>query len=163
MNVKYRRMVLRGLLILWMIIIFMMSSRNAVSSTEDSHRIGRLIGEMLIPGFREASIADQERFAERIDYPVRKTAHAAEYAVLGALMAANTTCVIRKRPSEKDIILPWIYTVLYAVSDELHQAIVPGRACQIRDMLLDSAGAAVGILIFFYVRKKILERNSISK
>ena len=32
----------------------------------------------------------------------------------------------------------------YAVTDEIHQAFVPGRACAPMDVLIDSAGAATG-------------------
>lgn len=32
-----------------------------------------------------------------------------------------------------------------AISDEVHQLFIPGRAGQVRDVIIDSAGAVVGI------------------
>lgn len=39
--------------------------------------------------------------------------------------------------------------ILYAISDEFHQLFVPGRGGQIRDVLIDSTGAIVGVAICF--------------
>ena len=46
-----------------------------------------------------------------------------------------------------DFALPFLTGVLYAVSDEIHQTFVPGRAGQIRDVLIDSCGVLAGILL----------------
>ncbi len=35
--------------------------------------------------------------------------------------------------------------ILYAISDEVHQSFVPGRGPGVMDVLIDSAGAMVGI------------------
>jgi VanZ family protein len=46
---------------------------------------------------------------------------------------------------------------LYAISDELHQAFIPGRNGNPIDVLIDTAGAAFGLLIiivFFKLTKK---------
>lgn len=39
-------------------------------------------------------------------------------------------------------------TVFYAVTDEIHQAFVPGRSCELRDLLIDSAGALAFLLLW---------------
>ena len=36
-------------------------------------------------------------------------------------------------------------TVIYAVSDEIHQAFVPGRSAQLSDVCIDACGAAIGL------------------
>jgi VanZ family protein len=41
-----------------------------------------------------------------------------------------------------------VFCVLYAVSDEVHQLFVPGRGAQVTDVLIDNAGAFVGIGIY---------------
>ena len=69
------------------------------------------------------------------DLALRKLAHAAEYAVLGALLVRAL-----RRP------LPaWGLAVLYAVTDELHQTFVPGRRGAPLDVAIDAAGAAIGV------------------
>ena len=74
-------------MLLWMALIFFYSSRQANVSAEDSGRIGITLGRIFISDFEEWPEEEQQEFAARIDHPVRKTAHAAEYAVLGFLAA----------------------------------------------------------------------------
>ena len=45
------------------------------------------------------------------------------------------------------IFIPWLITAGYAATDEFHQLFVPGRSGQVSDVILDSAGAATGVLI----------------
>src|SRR5688572_29939031 len=71
------------------------------------------------------------------DLLLRKLAHAAEYAVLGALL-------FRTLGRE----LPAIAIgIAYAVTDEVHQAFVPGRLGSPLDVLLDAAGVLVGVFV----------------
>jgi VanZ like family len=72
------------------------------------------------------------------DLALRKIAHAAEYAVLGALLARATG-----RPR-----LALVLAVLYAVSDELHQLAVPGRKGAPLDVAIDAVGALIGVTLW---------------
>ncbi|MBQ4604930.1 MAG: VanZ family protein, partial [Clostridia bacterium] len=40
-----------------------------------------------------------------------------------------------------------VISSVYAVTDEVHQLFVEGRACQITDIIIDSIGAAAGIAV----------------
>lgn len=71
------------------------------------------------------------------DLVLRKVAHAAEYAVLGAL-------VFRAARSAPAAIL---LGSVYAVSDEVHQAFVAGRHGAPLDWLVDTAGVALGVAV----------------
>ena len=59
---------------------------------------------------------------------------------------------------KKTGILSFLFSVIYASSDEFHQIFVPGRDGNIIDVLIDSSGALVGILIssiiYFLIIKK---------
>ena len=80
---------------------------------------------------------------------VRKLAHMAEYAALGffsSLFAA--TLSEKKLPSAA---ASFGFSVLYACSDEFHQTFVRGRAGQLTDVLIDSAGAAAGMTVLFLI------------
>lgn len=164
MNV--RRKIFFVLMILWMVLIFSFSTRPAEVSSEDSRSVGVLIGEIFIPGFEGWSDEEQNAFAEKVDHPVRKTAHAAEYAVLGLLTAGayiggesaeafkvnyKKTVIVRdsreKMSISRGIVIPWVITTAYAGTDELHQLFVPGRSGQVSDVLLDSAGALIGLAV----------------
>ena len=70
------------------------------------------------------------------DLLLRKLAHVAEYAVLGALL-------VRALGGSG---LAFALGVAYAVSDEVHQHFVAGRRGAPVDVLIDSVGVALGIV-----------------
>lgn len=170
-EMNMRRRVFLVLMILWMVLIFSFSARPAEISSEDSRSVGLLIGELFIPGFKEQSAELQNKFAEKVDHPIRKAAHASEYAVLGLLTAgaymsggavdagnANDKKKADIRNSKKrtsisrGILIPWVITTAYAATDEMHQLFVPGRSGQVSDVLLDSAGAMAGLSVLGVIR-----------
>ena len=127
--------------ILWMAAIFFFSSRNADESTAQSNRAGMLAGHLFVRGFDSWTEQEQLDFARKIDHPVRKTAHASEYALLGMLLFGAMTGTRRRR-----MCYAWLAAACYAATDEFHQLFVPGRSGQFTDVCIDSGGAAVGIL-----------------
>jgi VanZ family protein len=72
------------------------------------------------------------------DVVLRKLAHFAEFAVLGVLLAR----AVRNLPAA------FALASLYAVTDEVHQLFVPGRAGSPLDWLVDAAGAGTGVLLY---------------
>jgi VanZ family protein len=78
------------------------------------------------------------------DLVLRKLAHAAEYAILGALLVRAT----RSRS------LAFTLAVLYAASDEFHQTFVEGRVGAVHDVAIDAVGAAIGIVLYRSVRTR---------
>jgi VanZ family protein len=82
------------------------------------------------------------------DLVLRKAAHLAEYAILGALLA-------------RAVISPWVAAtlgILYAVTDELHQHFVPGRQASALDVAIDAAGVAVGVVAAGVVAVRLASR-----
>lgn len=129
-----------------MLLIFGFSARNGGTSTGDSNTIGRLIGNTFISDFSSWSDERQLDFAQKIDFPIRKTAHATEYAILGIfLMGAFITDRTRKA---KCYVILWGVGTLYAISDEVHQLFVPGRSGRAFDVCIDSTGVAIGVCAF---------------
>ena len=53
-----------------------------------------------------------------------------------------------KGKNKKFIPLAIALSVIYAISDEFHQFFVPGRACALSDVLIDSAGILCSVLIY---------------
>jgi len=72
------------------------------------------------------------------DLVLRKIAHACEFALLGALL-------LRALGDER---AAFVGGLLYAISDEVHQLFVPGRAGSPIDVAIDSLGVAVGVLLW---------------
>lgn len=57
--------------------------------------------------------------------------------------------LIEGKMNKKNLILiALIVSVLYGISDEIHQYFVPGRCCSLSDILTDSAGSLTAA--FFY-------------
>jgi VanZ family protein len=73
------------------------------------------------------------------DIILRKLGHALVFGVLARLVARAWTGSTRW--SWKRIFV-WslVLTFLYACSDEIHQAFVPGRSCTLGDVLIDTTG-----------------------
>lgn len=132
-----------------MALIFWFSAAPAEESTDMSLSAGTVVGELLVPDFEDWTKEEQAAFAEKIDHPVRKTAHATEYAILGILFAGTFGAfgVTGKRRAAA----AWGFATVYAATDEFHQLFVAGRSGQISDVMLDSAGAAAGIAVFFAI------------
>lgn len=80
------------------------------------------------------------------DLVLRKFAHAAEYAMLGALLARATGRVG----------LAFALGTLYAVSDEIHQSFVPGRMGSSLDVAIDAVGVAIGVTLWQLARTRRL-------
>lgn len=145
------------LTVLWMLVIFMFSSQPADESTETSLFIGQMVESICVPGFVDLSEDERRIMAGNIDFFVRKTAHALEYALLGLLLSLSVgefvECTFMERQKAA-----FVFGAFYAVTDEFHQLFVPGRAGLIRDVVLDSSGVLAGVLAV-YVFKKITEKK----
>lgn len=161
---KNRVVVIRIILILLTVStmagIFILSADNAnESSGKSSFFVDRLIGGILTKfDFSEEEIENVLYISTVI---VRKTAHFTEYAVLGFLLASVFSSFYLKQ--KNSFILSFLIGSAYAVSDEIHQRFVPGRSCQIKDMVIDSLGVMCGILflllIIYLLRLKQKKKN----
>ena len=96
--------------------------------------------------------------AETVSFIVRKLAHFTEYLILGIFLALDTRDIADRRHEETVSafiwIVPFFIGALYAATDELHQSFVPGRSCELRDVMIDSAGVAAGALILILMKRK---------
>jgi VanZ family protein len=76
-----------------------------------------------------------------------KSWHATGYAILGVLLLFP---LARKRLSGvtwRRALLAILLATLYGLSDELHQAFVPGRSPDVLDVAADAAGAAAAVTV----------------
>ena len=79
-----------------------------------------------------------------IDHLGRKVVHASEYALLCFLWWRALRTVMDRTVA----LLPaWIFATLYAVTDEFHQTFVSGRHGTWVDVVIDSLGAGVFVLL----------------
>lgn len=102
-----------------------------------------LAGEKILPGL--------DLTADDIHNSLRKMAHFLIFLLLGFLM-------ISLLKSMKILSLPAAIAALsicavLALLDETHQFFIEGRSAELRDVLIDSAGAMVGIGIYLGIGK----------
>ncbi|MBR5312083.1 MAG: VanZ family protein [Clostridia bacterium] len=141
--------------VLWMALIFSFSMETAAESSESSGGFIRSLLEIFEDDFLSLSYDDQHAKIESLSYIVRKSAHFCIFGMLGILVtsAVSTYGLSVKKTSLFSLGI----CALYAVSDEVHQYFVPGRACMLRDMLIDTCGAACGVaavsFLIYIVRK----------
>ena len=139
------RIVSVALIVVWAVVIFSFSAQPDTESSEISGHVSYRIVKMWnqVFGWKHSG-PELEQMAQKIEYPVRKAAHMSEYAVLALLIFQALTAFDRKK--NRGCMALGI-TAAYAVTDEFHQLFVPGRSGQVRDVLIDSCGAAIGVLI----------------
>ena len=83
----------------------------------------------------------------RYDWPLKKLAHAAGYALLSQSILRSLG-----RNDLKAIGFAWLLAVFFGATDELHQAFVPGRRASLVDIAIDAIGAFFGLLPFLFYR-----------
>ena len=139
------RIILIILILLWMYIVFGFSGQNGEESSGISFKISMIITK------------NNEEIAKIIEQYVRKVAHFSEYAVGGILIFLLLLTFEKILPNIRNI-LSIIITIIYAITDEVHQLFVPGREGKIIDVYVDTLGIVTGIL-FINIVIKIFYKN----
>lgn len=162
-KVKILRIVTAVLIIIDMAAIFLFSAQQAQQSESTSSSVITAAVKIIHRDFDSWSQQDKDRTVEAYQKLVRKLAHMAEYAVLGALSCAFALTFKRYRLAT---ILCAVFCFLYASSDELHQLFVPGRSGQLSDVLIDTLGSVLGIAamcLLVFIFAKISKRRIITE
>src|ERR1041384_5877476 len=125
----------------WMVVIFC-ASGDRLSFQHTSRIIGPLV-RWSFPHATDEAIHGAVVF-------VRKGAHVGEYAVLALLVWHARRKALGLKPQSwrwsneaRTIFL----VMLYAATDEFHQLFVPSRQASVWDVLLDTSGAVLALLL----------------
>lgn len=137
------RKILIVLLVLWMIVVFCLSNQNGSESSNLSRKIANLFAN-----------GDTVK-AEKIEPVVRKAAHMSEYAV-GGMIFYGITMTYVDMSRKKRMIMSFAFIIIYASSDEIHQLFIDQRSGNVKDVIIDTFGAALGILAMFVVEKAMI-------
>lgn len=78
-----------------------------------------------------------------------KLVHFVEYLILGALCTYATRRTWPRRHAWRTVALGAVLAAAFGVTDELHQAFVPGRSSDIADVYADALGAVVGAALAY--------------
>jgi len=94
-----------------------------------------------------------DAFADDVIGLVRKCGHAGGYGLLGLALWRGwwrRPVFTRKEPWPLERLpVPLLLVALYACSDEWHQSLVPSRSASVWDVVLDTLGAAVALLLLW--------------
>lgn len=161
MNNRKRLVIIvsHALILGWMGLIFYMSAQPGdlsgdISGTV-SHLFMRIWNAIFGLNWSEVEIL---QMAEIWDYPIRKLAHMTEFGILAVLVywalgqyrVFGKFCGVPKRYG-----VAWIFTVVYAATDEIHQLFVPDRSGNLVDVCVDATGALIALLIIWGVNRAI--------
>ncbi|ADL33524.1 hypothetical protein bpr_I0781 [Butyrivibrio proteoclasticus B316] len=132
--------------IIMMCLIFSFSGQDADTSSELSFQVGikvfSVANETFDKGWSSQKI---EQLSEASQYYIRKTAHFTEYLIL-AITVAFPLYVFGIRGLWL-VILAGSFCIAFAGLDEYHQSFVAGRSPQKKDVLIDSCGVIVGVIM----------------
>ncbi|OUS69962.1 hypothetical protein B1748_29975 [Paenibacillus sp. MY03] len=136
-----RKFMYGAAVLVWMAVIIGFSNQQASDSNALSSGLSDAIAttiRVMLPGL--------ELDAGELNHVVRKLAHGLIYLVLGMLVLGTLTKLGVR--GGRGVAITLLVCVLFAVSDELHQLFVSGRSGQASDVIIDSIGASIGILLF---------------
>lgn len=84
----------------------------------------------------------------------RKGAHVFEYGVLFFLSFSFFRAIFMKERLLRVLLLTSVFSMMYAVTDELHQFFVPYRGARMADVLIDSGSVLLCASLFFILSCK---------
>ena len=146
-----------------MLVIFSFSSERASASTKTSKKVTETILEITVSDFKDKPEPVQKKMISKTDSIIRTLAHFLEYTLLGFLFTLHFS--FYKLTKIKKASLAVAGCFIYALSDEIHQIYVPGRSFQFSDLLVDTLGGLLGVLILFifaFILKKITKKPAVS-
>ncbi|WP_163526922.1 VanZ family protein [Halobacillus ihumii] len=150
--------------LVWMGIIFYSSS-----TPYEEQNVKPLLGNWfdlsgLIPLFEGVSFTyhhseisvENLGIAGFIEFFIRKGAHVTVFLVLTVLIYYALRKTTRQT-YQWSISIAWLATLVYAISDELHQGITPNRTPYYGDVFLDGIGGLIAIVLIsigYYFRHR---------
>lgn len=133
---------------LLLFIIFNFSSADGVKSAGMSSRLTvKLVNSFTAIPFLDFNPVQEKISVSMLHYLVRKAGHLTEYGALALTLAF----ALYKYHIGSSRLVFWslAFGFFYACTDELHQLFVAGRSGRFTDVLIDSLGMSVGIVLFY--------------
>jgi VanZ family protein len=131
-------------------VIFLLSHQNGQDSSETSG--------ILLELLKFIGIGPGSSVQGALSYLVRKAGHFSEYLILAILFLRYRK---GQGTSEKSALYALLFVFLYASSDEFHQSFIPGRGPAFSDVLIDTAGGLIGIILYEWQWRMMERQNPI--
>ena len=125
-------------ILLWMVQIF---GSSAHSNPAD-----------MLPRFIVRFIWNTTIFGQRLFFLLGPLGHMVNFGVLAFLIAR---AIVWEAPlRNRHLLYAFLLSLLYGVTDEVHQYFVPQRAFQVIDIFIDAFGALLGLGVYAFYRLK---------
>lgn len=150
MKTNIIRIILIILLLMTFSIIFGFSSQDG----EESKGLSRKITELITQNnekIQSLSSQEKEEVLDRIEAVIRKIAHFSIYTIIGVLLMA-LMCMFNIVDKAR-VGITLVLGIIYAATDEFHQVFVQGRTALITDVVIDTMGVILGILLVLLIRE----------
>lgn len=136
--------------------IFKFSELSGLKSTKQSRGLTYNILKVL--DGNKLSEKDLIKLTKKINPVIRKIAHFSIYMILAIFTYMFIENLNIKSKSErerlrKNVLYTFIFCIIYAIFDEIHQIYVPGRTGKPIDVIIDTLGASMGITIILLNNK----------
>jgi VanZ family protein len=130
--------------LLWATVIFLFSTEH-FAAPQSSRILGPLLN-WLFPGITP------EQFAS-VQFVVRKLGHWFEYLILAVLLYRALHAESGGRSAVRPGVMTIAFALVWAITDEFHQSLVPSRTASIVDVIIDGFGALCGTF-WMYLRHR---------
>lgn len=138
------------LVIIWLSIIFNFSNASSITTTNQSLGVSKVLVTLSLNATNKLHITsisldenNINKIADNIRPFIRKVAHIFEYFILAILVLLMV--------KETNIKYYYIFTVLFcmimAFLDEIHQLFIVNRSGNLLDVLIDTSGCLLFILV----------------
>jgi len=140
---------------IWCALIYTLSDMNTKTSNGHSKEIISIFIEDSIETSNNWGLTNLNPSIEKIDkaskilnLPLRKVMHASVYFVLSIVIIVYINYMFDVRKFLLSAFITIVLCAAFAGTDEYHQTFVDGRTGQVTDVLIDTAGACVGCLLY---------------
>lgn len=151
-----KRKIMFIFLIVWMIAIFLFSNMDSNSSNSKSQATIHLTIDTVLKitnkiglTHKYPSMARKEEVVMKLNKPLRKVAHASIYCFL-AIIILTILRLYRLKTNYLGVITLFL-CFIFAMTDEFHQTFILGRTGQLSDVVIDTLGSTLGILLWFFI------------
>lgn len=143
----------------WYAVIFLFSAQPGAESGQLSDALAL---ELLDLGLFHGNTSGAG-LMEAVTFFLRKGAHMGVYFVLTAFLVYALRHLLSPRKCGAAALA---LCALLAALDELHQFFVPGRSCQLRDVILDALGGVCFLLLWAILRavkrRRLAKRDKVA-
>ena len=137
------------LLVIWLVVIFVFSNMNGDVSYSLSTNV--------LNGITNNTLASSDIY-DTLHLLLRKSAHVLEYFILSALIYNYLRFYNLKQ--NMLYLLVFIFNLVCSSLDELHQLLILDRDGRIFDVLIDSLGAIIFLIIIIIINRNATKRKS---